>query len=81
MVMHTSVKHDIVVYGKPSCPFCQLTRGYLNERGLAFTYKELGKDYEVRDLQRLIPGVKTVPQVFVDGQLIGGYEDVKHHSF
>lgn len=66
-----------VVYGKPSCPYCQAARMLLNDKGIPFVYKELGKDYAKSDLLSLVPSAKTVPQIFVDGICIGGYDELK----
>ena len=64
-----------IVYGKEGCPFCELAKEELLLRGIAYDYidlKEIGKtakEVTGRD-------VKTVPQIYVEGEYIGGHEDL-----
>jgi ribonucleoside-diphosphate reductase alpha chain len=64
-----------IVYGHNNCPYCQLAKDELKLRGIEFDYidlKEVGKTAaEVTGRK-----VKTVPQVYVQGQYVGGYEDL-----
>lgn len=70
-------KSEYVIYGKPACPYCQAAKMLLNEKEIRFKYMELGKDYQKSDLLALAPSAKTVPQIFVDGKCIGGYDELK----
>ena len=67
-----------IVYGKQSCPFCQMAKDELRIRGVAFDYvdlKEIGKtakEVTGRD-------VKTVPQIYIEGEYVGGYDDLMEY--
>jgi len=67
-----------IVYGKEGCPFCELAKEELTLRGVPFDYidlKEVGKTAaEVTGRK-----VKTVPQIYIAGQYIGGYDDLMAH--
>ena len=64
-----------IIYGKSGCPYCEMARDELTLRGVTFDYidlKESGKtaaEVTGRD-------VTTVPQIYIDGKYIGGYEDL-----
>jgi len=64
-----------LVYGKSGCPYCEMARDELTLRGIAFDYIDLDSieksaaDVTGRD-------VKTVPQIYLSGKYIGGYEDL-----
>lgn len=69
----------IELYTRPDCPWCVKAKELLQSKGFEFTELELGRDYQREDLQAKLPFVTrlTVPQIFVDGECIGGYEDLK----
>lgn len=63
----------ISLFTKEGCPFCARAKDMLQERGLSYEEVVLGKDATTRSL-RAMTGATTVPQVFIDGRLIGGSE-------
>jgi len=67
-----------IVYGKSDCPFCSMAKEELRLRGIPFDYidlKEIGKT------AREVTGreVKTVPQIYIEGEYIGGYDELMEH--
>jgi glutaredoxin-like protein len=61
----------ITMITKPGCPFCASAKKLLNDKGLAFEEIELNKTTSLISL-RAISGKDTVPQIFIDGEHIGG---------
>lgn len=63
-----------VILGKPECPYCEKATDLLHLYDIEFVYMNvIGSDL----YQFLLNcGKTTVPQVYRDGQLIGGYEDL-----
>lgn len=69
-----AVKPKLVsLFTKVGCPFCARAKAMLKEQGLNYEEIVLGKDITTRSL-RAVTGATTVPQVFVDGKLIGDSE-------
>jgi glutaredoxin 3 len=66
----------IEIYGKPACPFCDKAKALCETKGLEYTYKSLGTDYSRDELLEMFPGCRTVPQIKVDGESIGGYDQL-----
>jgi|TARA_B110000908_G_scaffold26580_1_gene30874 ribonucleoside-diphosphate reductase alpha chain len=65
-----------VVYSKPDCPFCQLAKEEMRLRGIPYDEVNLT---EVGKTAAEVTGrkdVKTVPQIYIGGEYIGGYEDL-----
>ena len=64
-----------IVYGKANCPFCELAKQELTMQNIPFDYidlKEIGKTAaEVTGRK-----VSTVPQIYINGKYIGGYEEM-----
>lgn len=67
----------IVIYSKPNCPWCVKAKELMNRLGIKYDEKILEQDYTRDYLRLLVPEnlPLTVPQIFVDGHRIGGYED------
>ena len=64
----------IEIYGKPMCPFCDKAKKLCETRGFDFTYKSLGTDYTREELMEQFPNARTVPQIVINGEKIGGYD-------
>ncbi|MBD2036251.1 glutathione peroxidase [Leptolyngbya sp. FACHB-321] len=63
----------VSIFTKVGCPFCAKAKAMLQEHKLPYEEMVLGKDYTVRSLLA-VAGATTVPQVFIDGRLVGGSE-------
>lgn len=66
---------DIAVFSREGCPFCVRAKGLLNDAGLEFEELVLNRDYTDRTL-RAVSTNTTYPQVFINGQLIGGSDEL-----
>ncbi|MBW4539606.1 MAG: glutathione peroxidase [Myxacorys chilensis ATA2-1-KO14] len=65
----------VSLFTKVGCPFCAKAKQTLSENGLDYEEIVLGQNITLRSL-RAMTGATTVPQVFIDGRLIGGSEAV-----
>jgi glutaredoxin 3 len=66
----------VEVYTAPSCPHCVGAKRLLEARGVAYREFDVMADDELRaDVVRRT-GRRTVPQIFVDGRSIGGFEEL-----
>ena len=69
-----AVKPNLVsLFTKVGCPFCARAKQMLKERSIDYEEIVLGDGVTTRSL-RAVSGATTVPQVFIDGKLIGGSE-------
>ena len=64
---------DVTVFSREGCPFCVRAKGMLHDAGIKFEELVLNRDYTEASI-RAISGETTVPQVFVNGERIGGSE-------
>lgn len=69
------VPKSITVFSKPGCPHCLRARNTLAARGLGYEEIVLGRDATIRSL-RAVSGSDRTPQIFVDGLLIGGADQL-----
>ena len=64
---------DVTVFSREGCPFCVRAKGMLHDADIKFEELVLNRDYTEASI-RAISGETTVPQVFVNGERIGGSE-------
>ena len=72
----SSLPHDVTVFTRDGCPFCARAKGMLRDAGIEFEELVLNRDYTDRTL-RAVAARQSYPQVFVDGELIGGSDDLE----
>ncbi|AFZ20280.1 glutathione peroxidase [Allocoleopsis franciscana] len=68
----------VSLFTKVGCPFCARAKQALKDRGIDYEEIVVGKDATMRSL-RAATGATTVPQVFIDGKLIGGSEALEQY--
>jgi len=66
---------DVAIFSRDGCPFCVKAKEALRNAGILFEELVLNKDYTEQTL-RAVSKAASVPQVFVNGKLIGGSEAV-----
>jgi glutaredoxin 3 len=67
----------VVVYTTNYCPYCVKVKQLLKNKGVEFQEIDLSNDDAGRvELVNMSGGRKTVPQVFINGQHIGGCDDL-----
>lgn len=68
---------DVILYTKPWCPYCDSAKALLKAKGIAWTEIDVAKEpHRRQEMIEKANGRRTVPQVFVDGQGLGGYDDI-----
>ena len=67
---------DIVIYSSAVCPYCIAAKNFLKARGL--DYRELRIDLDLDARRDMLQKAKrtSVPQIFVNGAHIGGFDDM-----
>ena len=68
-----------VVWSKYHCPYCEQAKALLKMKGIEFEEKKIGDGYTKEELLEAVPNARTVPQIFLDGKLIGGFQELKKH--
>ena len=67
---------NIEIYTNATCPFCHRAKALLNSKGAAFQELPIDGDAMKREAMINRSGRTTVPQIFIDGQHIGGCDDL-----
>jgi glutaredoxin 3 len=66
-----------IVWSKYHCPYCDQAKALLGQRGIQYEERKIGDGYTKEELLEAIPTARTVPQIIIDGTLIGGFTDLK----
>jgi len=66
-----------IVWSKYHCPYCDQAKALLSSKGIVFEEKKIGDGYTKEELLEAVPNARTVPQIFLDGELVGGFTELK----
>ena len=68
----------ITIYSKPNCTFCDKSKALVKGLGLTYDEKMFGKDFNSPEelYEEVGKQVRTMPQIKIDGELIGGYNQL-----
>lgn len=67
---------NVEIYSKSNCSYCVMAKNYFESKGIDYTL------YDAEDIgifkQLLVrnPAARTMPQIFINDELIGGYTDL-----
>jgi glutaredoxin len=67
------------VWSKYHCPYCDQAKALLKQKGYIIEERKIGDGYTREELLEAVPSARTVPQIFIDEQLIGGFTELKQH--
>lgn len=70
---------EIYTRTDPPCVFCESAKMFLDGRDMEYTNYTIGEDISREELLEKFPAIRTVPVVLIDGELIGGFEEMKNH--
>jgi glutaredoxin 3 len=66
------------VWSQTNCPACTEAKRLLDQQGIVIEERMLGVNgYTKKDLIDLVPHARSVPQIFVDGEYVGGLQELK----
>ena len=66
-----------VVWSKYNCPYCDQAKALLKQKGIPFEEKKIGDGYIKEELLEAVPTARTVPQIFLGEELVGGFTELK----
>jgi glutaredoxin 3 len=68
---------EVKVYTTAYCPYCVRAKELLKRKEVPFEEIDVGSDDHLREQVVQMSGRRTVPQIFIDGKSIGGFEELK----
>ena len=67
------------IYSKDNCPYCDRAKVLLSSKDINFTEFKIGRDLTREEFLERFPNARTVPQIYLDNQYIGGYDSLVAH--
>jgi glutaredoxin len=66
-----------IVWSKDQCPFCDQAKALLKSRNIEFEERNVSHDWTREQLLEAVPNDRTVPQIFLGEELIGGFNELR----
>ena len=69
-----------VVWSKDSCPFCVQAKALLKQKNIEFEERNISQgEWTKEQLLEAVPTARTLPQIFLDDNYIGGFTELRKH--
>jgi len=66
-----------IVWSKDQCPYCDQAKALLKSRNIEFEERNVSQDWTREQLLEAVPTARTVPQIFLDEELVGGFNELR----
>jgi len=68
-----------IVWTQTNCQYCVMAKALLSDKGYDIEERMMGEGlkWAKKDLLEAVPHARSVPQIFLDGKYIGGWQQLK----
>ena len=66
-----------IVWSKDQCPYCDQAKALLKSRNIEFEERNVSQDWTREQLLEAVPTARTVPQIFLNEELVGGFNELR----
>tara|TARA_B100001996_G_C18134666_1_gene390512 strand:- start:11 stop:241 length:231 start_codon:yes stop_codon:yes gene_type:complete len=66
----------VEIYSKSNCSYCVMAMNFFDSKGISYEVYSADDQNVFKEMLERNPSARTVPQIFIDDQLIGGYTDL-----
>jgi glutaredoxin 3 len=66
-----------IVWSKDQCPYCVQAKSLLESRGIEYEERNVSKDWTREQLLEAVPTARTLPQIFMGEELVGGFTELR----
>lgn len=66
-----------IVWSKDQCPYCDQAKALLKSRGIEYEERNVSQDWTREQLLEAVPNARTLPQIFLDQELVGGFTELR----
>lgn len=67
----------VAVWSKSQCPYCDMAKRLLEQKGIEYTSTTLGEEFTRDDVVEKFPTARTFPIIEIDNEYIGGYNELR----
>jgi glutaredoxin 3 len=65
------------VWSKNNCSYCDQAKALLTSKGIQFEEKKIGEGWTKEELLEAVPTARTVPQIFLGEEYVGGFTELR----
>jgi glutaredoxin len=66
-----------IVWSKDGCPYCVQAKFLLESRSIEYEERNINQDWTREQLLEAVPTARTLPQIFLDQELVGGFTELR----
>lgn len=69
-----------IVWSKDACPYCIQAKNLLQSKGIEFEERNITQGTWTKEqLLEVVPNARALPQIFLDEELVGGFNELRKH--
>lgn len=69
----------VEIFTGKNCGYCIAAKQLLTTRKMGFVERDVADPNVLNEMRERLPRARTIPQIFIDGKHIGGYDDLRAH--
>lgn len=66
-----------IIWSKYHCTYCDQAKALLKQKGIQYEERKIGDGWTKEDLIEAVPNARTVPQIFLNEEYIGGFTELQ----
>jgi len=66
----------VVIWSKNGCTYCEKAKALLKAKEITYEERNINTSWTKEQLLEAVPNARTVPQIFINDELIGGFEEL-----
>jgi len=66
-----------VIWSKYNCAYCDQAKALLNQNSIPYEERKIGNGWAKEDLLAAVPSARSVPQIFLNEEYVGGFTELK----
>jgi glutaredoxin len=66
-----------IVWSKDACAHCEQAKNLLKSKNIAYEERNIMKDWTKAQLLEAVPTARALPQIFLDGEYVGGFSELR----
>jgi glutaredoxin 3 len=66
-----------IVWSKDQCPYCVQAKALLESKGIEYEERNVSQDWTKEQLLEAVPTARTLPQIFLDEEHVGGFNELR----
>lgn len=66
-----------VIWTKDNCTYCTQAKLLMDAKGINYEERHIGSEWTKEQLLEAVPSARSVPQIFLNNEYIGGFTDLQ----